>query len=362
MKSVATLTPIVSLAALVSCVAARPDSRLERLSADHGAMGTRVRIVLYAADRDAGDAAIAAAFARIDQLEAVASDWRDDSEVGRLARLAAARAPTGPVAVSDDLARLLVASQEVARRSGGAFDVTVGPLVQLWRRAKRRDAMPSDAELAAARAATGFQKLKVVTSTPPDANGTAHGATTVEFTVPGMRLDFGGVAKGDAAQAALDVLAESGFERALVANGGDVVAGAPPPGESGWLVAIADLEDDADDATPRHAIRLAHGAVSTSGDTVRFVELGGRRFSHVVDPRTGLGLEERRLVTVVARDGTTADALATAIDVLGARRGLELVETFDGAAARVTTFESGRALSCQSSRWPSMMLAPTDLR
>ncbi len=341
----------VALLALGGCAAAPSRFEYSRPS-----MGTEFRIVLYAESRARADQAAAAAFARIDELDARLSDWRDDSELADLARRSAAPSsivPTGPIRASDDLWRVLLVAQEISKRSDGAFDVTVGPLVQLWRRAKRQGELPAEAALAAARAATGFQKLRL--------DAAAH---TVEFAVGGMRLDLGGIAKGDALDQALAVLREQGIERALVDGGGDVAASAPPPGESGWIVALAELDGSA----PRVALRLAHAALATSGDTERYVEIGGRRFSHIVDPRTGLGLERRTLASAIARDGATADALATAVSVVGPERFRRLVDGDEGAdgvggaAARVVTSESGTATACASAGWPPMMPAPSSDR
>jgi thiamine biosynthesis lipoprotein len=338
----AALLPFV--VAAVACTSS--GSGLSRFEYSRESMGTELRVVLYASDRAKADAASAAVFTRVDELDRRLSDWRDDSEIATLARRAAAGVPTGPIPVSDDLARVLAVAQEISRRSGGAFDVTVGPLVQLWRRAKRQGELPDEAALAAARAATGWQKLRL---------DVARG--TVELTARGMRLDLGGIAKGYAAEAALAVLRARGIESALVAAGGDVVAGAPPPGESGWTVALAEPGDAAGER-PRFAIALAHAAVSTSGDDYRFVEIGGRRFSHIVDPKTGLGLEKRLLVNVVARDGATADALATAISVLGPEAGLLLLESMPGAAARIVAPKDDAWEACTSAGWPPMMPAP----
>jgi FAD:protein FMN transferase len=171
---------------------------------------------------------------------------------------------------------------------------------------------------------------------------------TVHLLTPGMKLDVGGIAKGYAAQAGLDVLRSMGITRALVGGAGDIVVGDPPPDAEGWRVAIAPVD-------PRHSYRpptllLKNAAVSTAGDAERFVEIDGHRYSHIVNPRTGMGHEDRAAVTVVAPDGATADALETAAYLLGPGRGLKLVDETPGAAALfqrltpegVKTFESLR--------------------
>jgi thiamine biosynthesis lipoprotein len=295
-------------------------------------MGTVVRIMLYARDEPEAARASAAAFDRIARLDAALSDYRDDSELTALSR----RSGTGPVAVSDGLFRVLEAAQAIAKASDGAFDVTVGPMSVLWRQARRRQQLPDADRLAAARARAGYAKLAL--------DAAARTATLQE---PGMQLDLGGIAKGFAADEAMRVLQSNGIARALIAAGGDVVASGAPPGERGWTVAIGTIAGTA--ALP--PLALSRGAVSTSGDAEQFLEVDGTRYSHIFDPRTGAALTGRRSVTVRARDGTTSDALATAVSVMGAAAGLALVERTPGSAALVVE-ETGQSITIHtSSRW-----------
>ena len=150
------------------------------------------------------------------------------------------------------------------------------------------------------------------------------GKRTVELKVPGMKLDAGGIAKGYAAQAALDVMRSKGIKRALAGGAGDIVGGDPPPDAEGWKVAIAPVDPKAKHRPPM--LLLKNAAVSTAGDAERFVVIDGHRYSHIVNPKTGMGHEDRASVTVVARDGATADALETAAYLLGPERGLKLVD------------------------------------
>ena len=153
-----------------------------------------------------------------------------------------------------------------------------------------------------------------------------------------MRLDLGGIAKGYAADEALRVLCTRGIDRALVDAGGDVVIGDPPPGRIGWRIGIAPLEVD---GAPSRYLTLAQSAIATSGDAFQFVEIGGQRYSHIVDPRTGFGLNHRQSVTVRARDGITADSLATAVSVLGPEEGLQLIKATGGARALIVEVVDG---------------------
>jgi thiamine biosynthesis lipoprotein len=156
-------------------------------------------------------------------------------------------------------------------------------------------------------------------------------ARTVLLDRPGMRIDLGGIAKGYAGDQALRVLRARDVSSALVAVGGDVVAGDAPPGEAGWVVVVE--PDEPTRAGERLLLRQA--AVSTSGDSQQWVERDGVRYSHILDPRTGIGLTGRRRATVVAREGVTADGLATAACVLGPAEAVALVEATPGADAIV---------------------------
>ncbi len=298
-------------------------------------MGVPFRITLYTADEAVGKAAADAAFARVEVLNSILSDYDPDSELSRLARTAG---QGNAVPVSRILWRVLERSQALAERTDGAFDITVGPLVNLWRRARRKGELPSGALLAEMRERVGWRHLRLDPA-----------AGTAELLRPDMRLDVGGIAKGFAADEALAVLRERGVSRALVAASGDIVAGDPPPGERGWRVAVATL--DAPGAVPVPALALANAAVSTSGDAFQYVEIDGVRYSHIVDPRTGVGLTDHSLVTVVAPDGLTADGLDTAADVLGPERGMKLIEDTPGVAGRFVRQPDAAVEVIESSRW-----------
>jgi thiamine biosynthesis lipoprotein len=297
-------------------------------------MGTTFRIVLYAQDDAAARAASARAFARIARLDETLTDYQPTSELSRITREAIGH----PVHVSDDLLSVLLPAQDLARRSGGAFDITVGPLTRLWRRARREIELPARDELDAARTATGFERLHL--------DAQAH---TVWVDRPGMQLDAGGIAKGFAADEALRMLAASRCPRAIVAAGGDIAIGDPPPGRPGWEIALAGL--DTERAAPGSPLTLSHAGVSTSGDAEQWVEIGGTRYSHILDPRTGRPLTGHSSVSVVAGDATTSDMLATAVDVLGPDAGRRLVDGWAGAAALIGVRDAGGDRWARSKRW-----------
>jgi thiamine biosynthesis lipoprotein len=219
-------------------------------------------------------------------------------------------------------------------------------VVRLWRRARKIHELPDAKELAKARELVGYDKVRL-----DDKN------QTVQLTKVGMQLDLGGIAKGYAADAAQAVLKEHKITRALVAAGGDIVVTGPPPDADGWVVGIQPL-DKAD--KPSRFLLLRDAAVSTSGDAEQYVEIDGKRYSHIVDPRTGIGLVGRVSVTVVASNGTAADSLATAACVLGPEKGLKLIDDTGGAAALFVRKTDKGVETTPSKRWEKVPQKNTD--
>ncbi|WP_439620489.1 FAD:protein FMN transferase [Gemmata sp.] len=301
-------------------------------------MGTTFRVVLYAPDAATAKAAADAAFARVAALDECMSDYKPTSELMQLCKAFATEVGE-PRKVSADLFLVLSRAGDLSKRSEGAFDATVGPVVQLWRHARRTQELPDPKEFAAARAKVGYEKVRLDPA-----------KQTVQLATPGMQLDLGGIAKGYAADEALKVLKEKfGIASALVAAAGDIACGDPPPGKDHWAVDIAPI---AKSQRPR-TLHLANAAVSTSGDLEQFVVINGVRYSHVLDPRTGLGLTGRRSVTVVAPNGTTADSMTKAVSVLPPERALELVEATPGAAAYVVVLDADeKPVATASKRFP----------
>lgn len=271
-------------------------------------MGVDARLVVYAPTEKVAQDACRAAFERMAQLDTMMSDYRVDSELNKLC----AKSGGPAVHVSPEMFLVLQRAVEVSRRSHGAFDVTVGPLVRLWRAARKSAVLPTVAEIANARAHVGWQHIYLDKSTG-----------YVRLDTPGMKLDFGGIAKGYADDEAQRVLKEHGVDRALVEMGGDIVVSDPPPGEKGWKIEVpnAVARPSRSRVSPtvpvgRREIPFQNCAVSSSGDTEQFVVIGGRRYSHIVDPRTGWALTTRVQVTVIAKDGLTSDPLTKAVTML----------------------------------------------
>jgi thiamine biosynthesis lipoprotein len=298
---------------------------------------------LYAADEAAANRAAKTAYARVAELNRVLIDYDDESELSRLT----ATAGTGKaVPLSDDLWSVLQFSQRLSEASDGAFDITVGPLTKLWRRSRRQKEIPKAESLAAAREATGFRHLRL------DAE-----QRTAELLKPKMRLDAGGIGMGYAVDEALKVLKREGITSAMIDASGDIGTLDAPPGERGWKIGIAPLSGE---GPPSRYVWLANMALTNSGDAFQAVELDGKRYSHIVDPHTGLGLTNRSSVTVIARDCTTADSYATAVSVLGPTAGMKLIEATPGAEVFIVRQEdSGKVATRESNGFDRFVIPET---
>ncbi len=304
-------------------------------------MGTQVAISLYASDEAVANRGLAEAFARIAALDRMMSDYREDSELSQLGRSAPSSSgqPTNAVRVSPEILEILVAADAISRASAGAFDVSVGPLSRLWRRARRRHELPHEEQIQQALGSVGYQYIDI-----------DRAQQTVTLRRPNLRLDFGGIAKGYASDQALAVLKQHGIDRASVNAGGGLSLGERPPGQEGWKVAIS---QGGERTAPSKWVRLQNCGIATSGDTFQHVVLNGKRYSHIVDPRTGWALTESRMATVISPSGMMADALATAACVLGPDEGLSLVAQFPGSTALIGSRGSEDETSWRTASSPS---------
>ena len=303
---------------------------LARYETTREMMGTFVTVTLWCDSDERAAAAGEAAFAVIARLEAMMSIHRGDSEISEVNRTAAAR----PVAVSDDLLAVLKQSLHYAELSGGAFDITMAPLGKLWRDAAAAGQPPSSEDIAAVLPLIGWDKVKL---------DEEH--KTVRFERPGMALDLGGIAKGYAADRALAELKRQGIGSAMVNAGGNIAASGTPPDSPGWRVAMQKPGASRGERLPE-TVLLNEAGVSTSGDYERYVEIGAKRYSHIIDPRSGLPVERMSGVTVISPDATSADALSTACSVLGPAEGLKLVATLPGVEVMYVVMEdSGPAIA-----------------
>ena len=261
-------------------------------------MGVGCRIVIHHTDEQVARDAAAAAFERISSLNTVLSDYDKTSE----ANIVMHKSPNQWHRLSNDLTHALRRSFQLSELTDGAFDITHGRVYHLWRAAREDEQLPSQDKIEDALQHGGIEQFQL-------------DGTRVMFAKENVQLDFGGIGKGFAADEAMEVLQLADCPIAMIDFGGDIVVGDPPVESSGWAI-VVEL-----DHQPDQTLFLSNAAAATSGSTEQFLEVGGRRYSHIIDPRTGWALGNAPNVTIVASDGTTADALASAVSVLGIERG-----------------------------------------
>lgn len=302
-----------------------------RFAFHRGLMGTQFNVILYAPDSLIAQRAYAAVSARMDTLNQVMSDYLDGSQINRLS----ATGGSGKwIPVSADLFNVLYKAQTIARLSKGRFDPTVGPMSLLWRRAVRRKEFPHRQERRRARRAVGYRFLELDSLTRSVRLRRAH-----------MRLDVGGVGQGFAIDEAFLVLNQMGIHSALIDIGGDILVGDAPPDQAGWRISIGSANSKETDTT---TILLKNAAITTSGDTYRFLEYRGQRYSHIMNPRSGLGLRHFVRATVLAPNGYQADALTKVFSVAGVRRSRRLLKRFPEAKLWIQENKKGRLHQWQS--------------
>ncbi len=279
-------------------------------------MGTSVEVRAYNGDEATRTVAIGEAFAAIAEVDRLMSNYRADSELAGVN----ASAATSPVTVSAPLASVIAAAREVSDRSGGAFDITVGPLVRLWGFHDKKPHLPTPGELAAVRPLVDYRNLLV-----------DEGGRTIRFARPGVEIDLGGIAKGFAVELAANVLRRHGLAGFVDAGGNQYMLGLPP-GKPSWTVGVRD-PDHADGLIG--TIDSQAGSVSTSAGYATFLVANGKRYGHILDPRTLHPTDACLSVTTIAADGTLADAVSTAAFVLGPERGLALIDSFPGMSGLI---------------------------
>ncbi len=285
-------------------------SAQKRFEFTHPQMGTMFRVVVYASDSASARVATQKAFSRLDELNLTLSDYREDSEVNTLCRTAGS---DQYIKVSVDLWNILQESVKAAKLSEGNFDVTIGPLTQLWRRMKRQKQLPTPTQISEAKTKIGIEKIFF--------NKTNQ---SVMLKTKGMRLDFGGIGKGFAEDEMLKVLKENGIKSALIEAGGNiVVSNSPTDSPKGWEIIIN-----------QEKYYLKNCGVSTSGDAYQFVEIEGKKYAHILDPKTGIGYAEPHQVSIIAKNGTISDWLSTALYLMPTESGQKLAKKIKAKAIK----------------------------
>ncbi len=294
-------------------------AQTKRFSFTQPKMGSPFNLVFYTTD--SANAALLAkqAFQLVDSLNVIFSDYLPTSELNRLSATAG---KDSFVKVSPLLFQIISESKDAWRKSYGTYDITIGPLSWLWRKARKEKRFPTATEIKEAKAKTGFEKVIIDTITK-----------RIKLLQPYMQLDLGGIAKGFSAQQVINFLQLKGVQVALADAGGDIVCSNPPPNTNGWRIGVNIPEQETELLDKR--IRLANKAVATSGDVYQYTVHNGKKYSHIIDPRTGYGVTFQRNVTIIANDGGLADWLATACSILPIKKAKRLVSSF-GAELLIT--------------------------
>lgn len=292
-----------------------------RVAVEGKAMGTHITLAAYttdALDEPALRDKLGKALAEIRRLEGLMTTWREDSELSRVN----AAAGQGAVAVSAETLRVIEKSVWMSARSEGVFDITFEAMHGLWKFDQDlEEKIPDRRAVDAARKLIDWKKIRI----DPEAR-------TVKLERPRMRMSLGGIAKGYAVDAAARVLREEGLAAFFVQAGGDLFVQGRKPDGSAFRVGVRDPRGR--DQTDWFAmLEVVDHAFSTAGDYERGFIKGGKRYHHIIDPRTGFPATACRSVTVWARDAFTADAVDDAVFILGPEKGLALVESLDDAGA-----------------------------
>ncbi len=283
-------------------------------------MGTFAQITVAASDEQQAQQWIDAAFERMKKINREMNDHDPNSPISQLSLTAHLQS----VAVSPELFEVIEASIRYSQLSDGAFDITVGPEVQLWRQMQKTGQQPDPNAFAAAKAKVGYEKL-ILDQTN----------RTVKFAIEGMKLDVGAIAKGYAVDLAVKTLQQKGVVGGMVDIGGNIRCFGTGPGKNGqWLIG---LQDPRKDNSILLKLRLNDMAVATSGDYRRFAVVGGQSYSHILNPRSAESVKELASVSIIAPTATDADALSTTVSVLGKDKGLALIERLENTAAIVMT-------------------------
>lgn len=294
-------------------------------------MGSLFNIVIYSEDSVKAAKAARLAYQLVDTLNEIYSDYLSTSELNRLCAVAG----NGKwIKVSEPLYKILSAAYVASEASGGSFDITAGPLVELWRKARKQKVLPDRDSIIQARTKVGYKFIELDTL-----------KKTARLRKAGMQLDLGGIAKGETAQRVLDRLVSYGFSLSLIDAGGDIVAGQVPPGINGWHIGINLPESE---ELMQYKLLLQNKAVTTSGDFYQHIKLNGKTYSHIIDPLTGMALTNSRNVTVIADKGMQADWLTKACSVLPVKKALSLIKKFPGTELQIAMLKSGKPVYYRS--------------
>lgn len=315
MQSLSFKTPAAGAALVIVAICLSPAASAATVTDKRGAMGSRFEISAVHTDPKSAQEAIDAAYAEIERIEASISEWRETSDVSAINRSAG----IAPVVVPQELFNLIRRSQRVSALTEGAFDITFNTVGRLWNFKSHTAPIPEDKAIKAALTDIGYRHVVL-----------DEAKRTVFLDRKGTQIGFGAIGKGYAANRAVFTLKEHGVTGGVVNAGGDLVIFGTQENGKPWRIGIA---NPLDREMVFAYLDATEQAVVTSGDYENYIEASGKRYSHIIDPRTGYPAPELRSVTIVCPDGELADALATGVSVLGLEAGLALVNRLRGVEA-----------------------------
>ena len=318
----------VSFIVFFVCLVFVGNAQMSRFSFTESKMGAPFTIIFYSNDSIQAAGIAKRCFALVDSFNFIFSDYIDSSELSKLSKSAGVNSL--PVSLSPAMYDILIQSKKAFELSEGAFDITMGPLSKLWRKARRQHQFPADSTVKRIRNLIGFDKLVFDTL-----------QKTIRLTQEGMQLDLGGIAQGYVAQKVINFLHSQGVNNALVNASGDIVVSGAPINKDGWVVGVNIPEKTAELLNQK--LLLKNRAITTSGDAYQYIEKDGIRYSHIINPASGYGVTFQRNVTVIAADGTTADWLATACSILSLKKAKKLA-SFLEAEVLIAEIKRGRLL------------------
>jgi thiamine biosynthesis lipoprotein len=287
-------------------------------------MGSAFNLIIVSADSNKANHLARKSYELVDSLNHIFSNYDSSSELSKIN----ASAGLLPYKMSTAMLDLVQKSQYAYIQSKGAYDISIGPLSSLWRKARKAKLFPEASTVLATKKLVGFAQIKI-----------NKRLGTIFLPNANMQLDFGGIAKGYIAQWVINFLKANGIQQALVDAGGDIVMSGAPLNQQGWLIGV-NLPETTDQLLNKK-LQLSNCSVATSGDVYQFIEYKGVKYSHIINPLTGYGVTNLRNVTIVAKTGATADWLATACSILPIKEAKQLAISHQ-AALLITTLKNGK--------------------
>lgn len=285
-------------------------SQLKKFQFEEKKMGSAFQLIFYDSDSIHAVNLSKIAFLIVDSLNNSFSDYLTNSEIAKINNSAG---NGQSINISKDLENILLQSKAAYLKSEGAFDITIGQLTKLWRKSRIEKIMPNKVDLNIKLAAVGFKYLIIDT--------TKHSAKLLK---KGASIDLGGIGKGYAAQKVYDFFVKNKIKKILVNAAGNMTAGEPPKGKKDWEIEIE--MPSLINYSNQKIVGLQNISISTSGDAFQFVEIEGKRYAHIINPKTGLGLSYQRQVSIICENAAKADWLSTACYILTIKKALKLAE------------------------------------